>query len=74
MVRGAGKILTASEGGIGIFFRITFDKKFPKEGSKTPFYMFQGVLAHYVFRVEPSFGGGTAFDFHGGGGGTRFFR
>ena len=37
-------------------------------------YMFQGVLAHYVFRVEPSFGGGTAFNFHGGGGGTRFFR
>ena len=73
VVRGARKNFDHLEGGIG-FFCITFDKKFPKKGSKTPFLHVSGGLAHYVFRVEPSFGGGTAFNFHGGGGETRFFR
>ena len=63
------KILTASEGGGQYFFRLTHDKKFNQEGSKTPFLH---VLAHYMFRVEPSYGGGTAFNLQGGEGGPLF--
>ena len=34
--------------------------------------MFQGVLAHYVFRVEPSFGGGPRLIFTVAEGGPGF--
>ena len=58
-------------GGLG-YFCITHDQKYPQMGSKHIFAGFRGlVLAHYVFRFEPSYGGKAAFYFQGLGGGFR---
>ena len=47
---GPGNIFTASEWGTRIFLHYTFSNRFKNN--------FLGDLAHYVFGVEPSGGGG----------------
>ena len=67
-----GKILTASKGGSEFFFALHLTKSFPKRAQKHLFTCFRVFLAHYVFLVEPTYGGGTAFIFHSCGGGPGF--